>query len=267
MVTKTQAAKYLEFYGYDEGRGGEAAAVKRFQREYGTLKVDGKLGDKTIRAMSAPRCGCTPEMLRMNATAGALQKWPDRDWQSDPLLYGFERFVSGISQSRQRELAKAAVDDWNRSCGIHAREVSRGERADVVISTGNGRRDGFDGPGRTLAWAYLAGGLMRFDEAETWVEDGNGILWRNVFSHEWGHIIGIGHSKIQSALMAPFYSRNVAKPQSPDDVENAVQRYGSPSAPPADPDSPPATAAVNFSFDANVYEVVESAGRIEVRAK
>jgi len=67
---------------------------------------------------------------------------------------------------------------------------------------------------------------MKFDESETWRTDAGGILWWNVFNHEWGHIIGLVHSRVRTALMAPIYSANVAVPQSPDDVERAVQIFG-----------------------------------------
>lgn len=266
-----QGIDYLTEYGYyDEGEGSVQSAVERYQIQHGGLIVDGNLGPKTLRSMNAPRCGCTAQMLR--GQGAGLAKWPDRDWLNDPLLYSFERFVRGIAPDRQRQLAKEAVDSWANVCGIMAREVKVGERPDVVISTGSGRKDNFDGPGRTLAWAYVAGSLLKFDESETWGESGNSIHWKNVFAHEWGHIIGLDHSNIESALMAPFYTESVFAPQSPDDAEEGVRRYGKPvKVPdPSDPGDPSGggTAKMAFEFPGDVWTVTEKIGGIwRVEAK
>ena len=119
------------------------------------------------------------------------------------------------------------------------------------MSIGAGRRDQFDGPGGTLAWAQLPPGnsfngqlLCRFDEAETWVLNRNqrGVLLVNVACHEIGHLLGLRHSNVQTALMAPFYSPGVTKPQLKDDVTRIQRLYGRPTGnpnPPEDPGNPP----------------------------
>ena len=51
-------------------------------------------------------------------------------------------------------------------------------------------------------------GIVHFDNDETWVL-GNGtqndINILEVMTHEFGHVLGLDHSPINEAVMAPFY--------------------------------------------------------------
>jgi hypothetical protein len=219
------------------------AAVATFQKDFGeALKLDGELGEKTLRAMATPRCGCTAEMMRTENAR--LQAWPKRDWKADPLTYRFVKYVSGIDELTIRGLAKQGAELWMEACGIWIREAKAGEKEDVTISVGQGRRDNFDGPSGTLAWAEVAGRLMMFDGGENWTVDGNGIGWLEVFDHEFGHTLGILHQP-DGNLLAPFYKRGLYKPQA-GDIAEAQARYGKPlpkDEPPVDP-KPPETGTL-----------------------
>ena len=69
---------------------------------------------------------------------------------------------------------------------------------------------------------------MKFDTDEIWVKnrEEKGTLLRNVAAHEIGHILGLSHSSVNSALMAPYYDPNVDRPQQNDDVTRIQQLYG-----------------------------------------
>ena len=93
----------------------------------------------------------------------------------------------------------------------------------------HGDGDAFDGPGGTLAHAFfpIYGGDAHFDKSESFiVERGgrNGVDLFTVAAHEFGHSLGLAHSDVNMALMAPFYQppsadRNIIKQ---DDI-NAIQ--------------------------------------------
>lgn len=72
----------------------------------------------------------------------------------------------------------------------------------------HGDGDPFDGPGGTLAHAYfpIYGGDAHFDDSEHWtINSFRGTNLFQVAAHEFGHSLGLSHSDVKSALMAPFY--------------------------------------------------------------
>lgn len=59
-----------------------------------------------------------------------------------------------------------------------------------------------------MAHAYFPvyGGDAHFDDAEFWTIDSTrGTNLFQVAAHEFGHSLGLSHSDVRSALMAPFY--------------------------------------------------------------
>lgn len=240
------AVNYLSFFGYlgiellkniteeDIEKG-----VKAFQRWWG-LKSDGIVGDKTLRAMEVPRCGCpdkpdtdNPEHASYNNMQALVQENRAK-WNKSGLKYCVQGYVTGkISKTQQKQIIGRAWDSWNRVCGINVEAVSKPADADIIIRAGQGSASQFDGRGGTLAWAYLPDGNdtqleMRFDLAETWIDDPKqrGILMFNVAVHEFGHLLGLTHSKKTTAIMAPYYNPLIATPQKDDDISRVQQLYG-----------------------------------------
>lgn len=232
------------------------AAIRLFQNWFG-LPRSGLLTSQTVKAMESPRCG-HPDIVRSHHT----QELRVRDfaearlpaWRKRDLKYYVESYVPGIDKTQQDDIFQAAFDSWSQHGQINVTRTRTGKEADILIGTGEGQRSNFDGPGGTLAWAYLPDGsdsqlTMRFDLGETWITNprGRGILLLNVASHEFGHIFGLDHSKVQQALMAPYYAAAISAPQSNDDIPRFVARYGSRTTPPPAAPVAPTDVTVTLS--------------------
>lgn len=230
-VTTEDAIAYLTHYGYIAGAIATAAinpvlavfsfasALMEMQSMAG-LPATGQLDDATRELMGRPRCGVL-DVMRMVEFAR---------WRKNRLTYQVQGYVQGLSQADQVDLIQQACQSWSAYADIQMSPITTGT-PDIVIATGRGRAQGFDGGSGTLAWAHLPSGderqlLMRFDMDESWTKDGAGVRFLNVAAHEIGHLLGLDHSRVPSALEAPYYSPGVSKPQANDDIPRIVALYG-----------------------------------------
>lgn len=233
---------YLRRFGYLIGSttSGLSAAVAAFRSVFG-LPPGEDVDESVLRAMAWPRCGLPDHRL---VTA-------ESRWRKRTLTYHVAGYVPGLSRQDQEDLIALAWRDWIAVADLTASRAANAASADIVIGTGRGPGQGFDGPAGTLAWAQLPKGddrqlMMRFDVDELWVRSGSdrGILFRNVACHEIGHLLGLDHSSVRTALMAPYYAPGVAAPQANDDVVQIRALYGPPQTPTA-----PAGRRLVLDFD------------------
>ncbi|KAH0625171.1 hypothetical protein JD844_033351 [Phrynosoma platyrhinos] len=87
----------------------------------------------------------------------------------------------------------------------------------------------FDGRSGTLAHAFApgpdTGGDAHFDEDESWSETNREVNLFLVAAHEFGHSLGLAHSKVRGALMYPTYSYvNPDTFRLPEDDRLGIQR-------------------------------------------
>lgn len=243
---------YMDAYGYlekelaqwaDISIGDIIEAIKALQAQFGHVAT-GEVTTQTLRAMQLPRCGC-PDIIRPwhqgFATAQPLNKWTKTS-----LTYAIQNYVPGLPQAAFEQMIFDAFQIWTQYARIDVRPVPAGGRPDIVIGTGSGKQEQFDGPNGVLAWCYLPNGSdqqiqMKFDLAENWLLSPTeaGILIANVARHELGHGFGLTHSKVQSALMAPYYNPAVSIPQQNDDIPRLVARYGARQGTPQPPQPAP----------------------------
>lgn len=222
---------YLKNYGYiDEGNSEKiediVEIIRGFQRTAG-LDETGMIDGKTLRMMSYPRCRMTD---RQELNSGY--------WGIKDLTYYIQSYDNDISREEWGEAIRSACDELSYVCGITFDEVNSKNSANIVMNVASGRRNGFDGSSGTLAYAYLPpqanykGQLgLYFDADEMWLGlkgGSRGIYLKNVACHELGHNLGLSHSKISTALMAPFYSPKIDKPQQNDDITRLQSLYGKP---------------------------------------
>lgn len=263
---------YLEHFGYFKellsGWGNITledilAALKDFQSMAGLPKSDGHVTPRVVKLMAQPRCG-VPDIIRphhkefqgmFRAADAMLNAWVKRG-----LTWYRQSYTGGIDQATQDAIVQKAFDSWTQYGPLTVQRTNDPNAADIVISTGQGPQSNFDGPGGVLAWCYLPNGqdsqlLMEFDLAESWCPDAtqNGIPMINVATHELGHGLGLTHSNLQSALMAPVLNRAIATPQQRDDIPRFEARYPGGPAQPQQPSNPPATKpSVVISGDVSI---------------
>lgn len=241
----TFAVNYLLFFGYisaeliknvsyDDLKKG----VQAFQKMFG-IKSDGIVDTKTLRAMECPRCGCpdhidsnNKEHLQFLRAQEITAEKRDR-WNKQGLTYFISQYIDGLAKNVQQKIIEDAFKAWDDVCGLHISPAKSASKADIVIATGRGPQHNFDGRGGVLAWAYLPTGnnnqlTMKFDLDETWVTQPKqrGIQVFNVACHEFGHLLGLTHSKKLGALMAPYYNPFIATPQQDDDIVRVQKLYG-----------------------------------------
>lgn len=234
-----EGLEYLDKYGYINLDGKielqEVLAAIRLFQEVAGLNNDGELGPKTFRAMKWPRCALPDRFMEVDEND--LPRIAEARWGRKNLTYYIAGRDSDLSVQQWDAAIEKAFEQWSYVADLRFSRTNSSSGANFILSVGSGRRDNFDGQGGTLAWHYLPprdgyqGQLQgKFDAAETWVVDSGkrGIYLLNVACHEIGHGLGLEHSKVQSALMAPFYSPNVTKPQRNDDITRIQRLYGPP---------------------------------------
>lgn len=215
-------------------------AIEKFKKWFG-IKGEKGLGPKTLKAMTYPRCGC-PDIVDeenhrhkqfMRLQSASKEQMPK--WTKCGLTYYIESYVSAkdLSKTAQDQIIAQAWKEWCNVCGLRVERAKTAKKADIIIGGGKGKDQDFDGPAGILAWAYMPDGedtqlTMRFDLDETWISDkrDRGVLMLNVAGHEFGHLLGLTHSKRMQALMAPFYNESVATPQPDDDITRIQALYG-----------------------------------------
>ncbi len=254
-----RAFNYLSRYGYIDSSStntidGVISAIKLLQR-LGGLSEHGEVDGKLLNLMSQPRCACK-DIEHLTENASQPNKWG---------LKTLTWYISGYDKEVSKSEWTASIDEalfyWSQVCDLKFEQVQNINEANLVCGIGRGNSSDFDGASGVLAWFQLCpsynykGQLNgKFDEDETWLtkgKTGRGIKLVNVACHEIGHGLIGTHSKIKTALMAPFYSPDVAKPQYDDDISRAISLYGktqsspTPTSPtgPVNPSIPPTSEA------------------------
>ncbi|XP_059170337.1 matrilysin-like [Physella acuta] len=216
---------FLERFGYIEDVlsgattpvGAIKNALKSFQ-DFNGLPVTGELDLATVTKMLQPRCGLpdvikpgsryasVPSGYRAPGSAEMRAKWPKND-----LTYRLVSYTRKLGQGQVDDAIARAFRKWSDVTPLVFR---RGQGA-VDINIGFTRGDHgdgspFDRQGNVLAHAFFPGygeiaGDTHFDDDEDWtVNSPQGVNLEIVAAHEFGHALGLEHSRHKDALMAPF---------------------------------------------------------------
>uniref|UniRef100_A0A914MN26 Peptidase metallopeptidase domain-containing protein n=1 Tax=Meloidogyne incognita TaxID=6306 RepID=A0A914MN26_MELIC len=265
-ISKEDAKNYLNQFGYIEEQEGRArdeeqghrtadqmledfsleslkSAISKFQ-EFAGLPSTGELDNRTRKKMKKPRCGMQDvEMVRggRGGTGTTLM------WRKKRLTYRLEHATNDLPTYLQRKSLKMAFDAWSEHIPLDFEENNGYGNVDIRVrfaKRNHGDPWSFDGRGGVLAHAtFPTDGQLHFDDDEQWAfMDAAKIrsyrytdmFW--VSLHEIGHVLGLSHSKVETAVMAPFYKdpselvdwrNNYKTPElTYDDIKAAKAVYG-----------------------------------------
>lgn len=209
-------------------------ALKNFQ-QFAGLEPTGVVDEATRAKMNSARCG-DPDVTPFSEFVTGAGRW-----STNNLTYSFQEYSPDLPASTIRWAIDEAFSLWSAETPLRFRRVADGTTGDIVIRFVSGAHgDGapFDGPSNVLAHAFYPlnpdpiRGDSHFDDAENWtvtIPTGGGIDLVTVAAHEFGHALGLRHSAVSSALMAPFYG-GPRRFLSADDIQGIQSLYGGPGA-------------------------------------
>ncbi|XP_053278552.1 matrix metalloproteinase-20 [Pleuronectes platessa] len=197
--------------------------VKDMQMFFG-LNVTGVLDVDTVEVMKSPRCG-VPDVEEYSHIQ------PTR-WNKNVITYSIGRYTRDLPRSTVDSLVESAFSIWARASGLTFVK-SNTRNADIMVefvTYAHGDLYPFDGPSGTLAHAFGpgsgVGGDTHFDDDEHWTAGGTGFNLFVVAAHEFGHALGLKHSRNPDSLMYPTYkSSHPANLLSREDVANINTLY------------------------------------------
>ncbi|KAK9104675.1 hypothetical protein Scep_021519 [Stephania cephalantha] len=253
--------QYFHQFGYiDEGRHGLINnfsdvfdsplqyALKTYQTNF-NLPVSGALDAATLSQLLRPRCG-VPDIINGSSTmksgkptsadhSSSLHstahfsffpgepRWPP---YKQSLTYAF--FPGNNLSEPVKAVFRRAFSRWAAVTPLTFSEADSYLEADMKIGFFVGEHgDGepFDGVLGTLAHAFSPpDGRFHLDGAEEWAVEGErGVDLESVAVHEIGHLLGLGHSSVEEAIMFPTISSRRRKVElARDDVEGIQVLYG-----------------------------------------
>ncbi|GLT71403.1 hypothetical protein SLA2020_434250 [Shorea laevis] len=251
--------KYLEQFGYlsyghsknhthandDDFDELLESAIKSYQLNY-HLNASGTLDDKTVSKMMMPRCGVADIINGTNSMRagknrhhnrhGSLHtvshysffdtnpKWPPSKYH---LTYGF---LDGTQTAAMNPVAQA-FQTWASRTHFTFSRAQSVSSADIKIgfhSRNHGDGNPFDGAGGTLAHAFApTDGRFHYDADESWSVGAspNAFDLQTVALHEIGHLLGLGHSEVEGAIMYSGIPAGVTKGLHADDIQGIKALY------------------------------------------
>ncbi|KAK6633346.1 hypothetical protein RUM44_003948 [Polyplax serrata] len=250
----TRATMYLSRYGYLPPNLNEPStaalidkkifskALTDFQYFFG-LNKSGHLDADTRRLMETPRCGAPDKIYGEERRRQKRYTYMDPSkpqWNTTDLTYQMCNYSANVGRHMtynqvDRDIKKA-FDLWSEASALTFTRLYNG-KADLQIGWSiynHGDKFAFDGPKGELAHAFHPapgiGGDTHFDDDETWTTGTKeGINLLQVATHEFGHALGLGHSRYRYAVMVPLYDgySDVFKLHS-DDIKGIQSLYGRP---------------------------------------
>ncbi|KAK1563453.1 hypothetical protein Q3G72_027777 [Acer saccharum] len=130
------------------------------------------------------------------------------------------------------ELLESAIKTYQLNFNVNSTGVLDRKTLSKMAMPRRDHGDGFpfDGPGRVLAHAFApTDGRLHYDADEQWAAGAapgsNSFDLETVALHEIGHLLGLGHSRVEGAIMYPSISNGVTKGLHQDDIRGIRVLY------------------------------------------
>nr|AAI59193.1 Mmp13 protein [Danio rerio] len=236
-----------------EKRSSDVSLRLKEMQQFFKLKVSGKLDQETLEVMKKPRCG-VPDIKAYSTFPG------DYKWKKHQLTYRIENYTLDMSVAEVDDSISRALKVWSDVTPLRFTRIYSGT-ADIMIFFATGDHgDGypFDGPNGFLAHAYPpyegVGGDAHFDDDETFsYRSTQYYTLFSVAAHEFGHSLGLGHSRDPGALMYPTYVyRDMDRFILPRDDVNGIQSLYGPNTDVNTDDSKPTPPVTPNTCDPNL---------------
>jgi hypothetical protein len=222
------------------------SAIKTYQMNY-HLNVTGTIDAETVSMMTMSRCG-VPDIVNGTNWMRNSKKTHSHNratfihtvshysfFQNNPrwppskthLTYAFYPNTN----PQVRSPVTRAFNNWASATQFTFSQVQNIGSADIKIGFFRGSHgDGhsFDGRGGTLAHAFApTDGRFHYDADEPWsIGPVAGAMdLETVALHEIGHLLGLGHSAVEGAIMWPSLQPGVTKGLHPDDIQGIKALY------------------------------------------
>ncbi|KAL6325480.1 hypothetical protein AAG906_023325 [Vitis piasezkii] len=251
--------KYLEQFGYlsyshskyhthandDDFDDLVESAIKTYQTNY-HLNATGSLDSETVSEMVKPRCGAADIINGTNwmrsgkkrhhhghgslRTVAHYSFFPGSPRWPPSKTYLTYAFLPGTPSWAMSPVSRA-YGQWDSATHFTFGWIQDHTSADMTISfhrLDHGDGSSFDGPGGTIAHAFApTDGRFHYDGDETWSIGAvpNAMDLETVALHEIGHLLGLGHSSVQNAIMFPSISSGVTKGLHEDDIQGIRALY------------------------------------------